>query len=515
MADIFGTPGNDVLPGTPDDDFIAGLDGDDTIDGGDGFDILQGGNGNDTLYGGADDDSLAGNAGDDTIDAGTGDDAFSGGTGNDIIYAGDGADAGSGGEGNDVIYGGAGNDILYGENETETRNGLTGNDTVYGGDGDDLIRGGYGDDYIDGGSGSDRASYYALNGGVRVDLRIQGTAQNTISGGWDTLVGIENLAGTEFADTLIGNQNANWIWSHGGADQITTNAGDDTIWIPYGDGANINGGQGFDVISFRGRVDASGTDTGGITFTVGNGTQDIGRGSITTTSIEGAEGSEFDDVITGNGSANQLSGFLGNDIVNGGGGDDVIYGDRAIREVGETPGNYDYDNDPAYVGNDILNGGAGEDLIYGDAGNDTIDGGAGADTIIGGAGADFIVGGGGADTFVYLSASESSSTMFDTLSGSNFNGQDLIDLPTAVTSYATLTGGTLDAATFDSDLGSAMSGILSAGRAVLYTATSGSFAGEHFLIVDGDGIAGYTAGADFVFLIEDSNVAKVGIDDFI
>lgn len=515
MADIFGTPGNDVLPGTPDDDFIAGLDGDDTIDGGDGFDTLLGGNGNDAIFGGADDDTLIGNAGDDALDAGTGDDSFSGGAGNDTIYAGDGFDAGSGGEGNDVIYGGAGNDILYGENETETRNGLTGDDTIFAGDGDDLMRGGYGNDYLDGGSGSDRVSYYAIAAGVTVDLRIQGTAQNTGAGGFDTLVNIENLAGTEFADVLIGNQNANWIWSHGGADQITTNAGDDTIWIPYGDGATINGGQGFDVISFRGRVDNVGTDTGGVTFTLANGTQDIGRGSITTQSIEGAEGSEFNDVITGNGQANIISGFVGDDVINAGGGDDTIYGDQAVREVGETLGNYEYDTDPAYVGNDTLNGGAGDDLIYGNAANDTIDGGAGLDTVIGGAGADFIVGGGGADTFVYLDASESSSTMFDTLSGSNFNGQDLIDLPTAVTSYATLTGGALDAASFDSDLGAAMSSILSAGRAVLYTATTGSFAGQHFLVVDGDGINGYTAGSDFVFLIEGSNVTKIGIDDFI
>jgi hypothetical protein len=50
---------------------------------------------------------------------------------------------------------------------------------------------------------------------------------------------------------------------------------------------------------------------------------------------------------------------------------------------------------------------------------------------------------------------------------------------------------------------------------VLYTATAGSFAGQHFLVVDGDGIAGYAAGADFVFLIEDTNVNKITIDDFI
>lgn len=496
MADIFGTPGPDVLPGTPDDDFISGGGGDDTIDAGDGNDDVQGG------------------ADNDTITAGNGDDNAFGGTGVDSIDLGAGNDFGFGGEGNDTVYGGAGNDNLFGESTFETQNGVTGNDQLYGGDGDDFLRGGLGDDYLDGGSGSDRASYYAIPGAVRVDLRIQGTAQNTLAGGWDTLVNVENVAGSEFADVLIGNQNANWFWSHGGADIISGNAGDDTFWLPSGDGAVVSGGQGFDVISFRGRVDDTGTDTGGVTYTIGNGTQDIGRGLVTSNSIEGAEGSEFNDTLNGNNQDNQLSGFTGDDVVNGGGGDDLIYGDHSIREVGENVLAYDY-SDPAYVGNDTLSGGGGDDLIYGNAGDDVINGDGGADTIVGGAGADLINGGSGADTFVYESASESSSTSFDTLTGSNFNGQDQIDLTTAVTSYATLNGGNLDAATFDADLGAAMSSVLTAGRAVLYTATTGSFAGQNFLIVDGDGIAGYTAGADFVFLIEDTNLSKIGIDDFI
>ncbi len=56
---------------------------------------------------------------------------------------------------------------------------------------------------------------------------------------------------------------------------------------------------------------------------------------------------------------------------------------------------------------------------------------------------------------------------------------------------------------------------LTAGRAVLYTATTGSYAGQNFLVVDGDGIAGYTEGADFVILIQDSNINRITIDDFI
>lgn len=502
-----GTPGDDVLVGTPDADELNGLEGNDDLIGQAGDDVLNGGDGIDFLSGGA---------GNDTINGGAGDDSASGGTENDTIDMGDGSDVAIGGAGDDTLIGGAGNDFLYGESTVEAQNGVVGNDIMIAGDGDDFLRPGLGDDYVDGGAGNDRVTYYAVQGSVTVDLRIQGTAQNTGAGGMDTLVGIENLAGTEFDDVLIGNNVANWIWSHGGGDDIRGNAGDDTIWIPEGDGAVVRGGQGVDVISFRGRVDELGTDTGGITFTLASQgvAQDIGRGLVTVTSIEGAEGSEFDDNITGNGGDNLLSGFSGADTVNGGGGDDLIYGDLPIRDVGETEIDY---NDPSFIqGNDTLNGGAGDDAIYGNGGNDTIDGGNGADTIVGGAGADRTIGGGGDDTFVFESAADSSGVNFDTVVGANFNNHDVFDVPIAVTNFVTFAGGTLDAASFDADLTATMSGVLTAGRAVLYTATAGSYAGQRFVVVDQDGIAGYTAGADLVFLLESpAQIAQLGIDDFI
>jgi Ca2+-binding RTX toxin-like protein len=502
-----GTPGDDVLVGTPDADELNGFEGNDDLIGQAGDDVLNGGDGIDFLSGGA---------GADTINGGAGDDTATGGTENDTIDLGDGNDVGIGGAGNDTLIGGAGNDFLYGESTTETLNGVTGNDIMIAGDGDDFLRPGLGDDYVDGGAGNDRVTYYAVQGAVTVDLRIQGTAQNTGAGGMDTLVGIENLSGTTFADVLIGNNVANWIWSHGGADDIRGNAGDDTFWIPQGDGASVRGGQGVDVISFRGRVDDTGTDVAGITFTLASQgvAQDIGRGLVTVYSMEGAEGSEFDDVITGNGGDNLLSGFAGADTVNGGGGDDLIYGDLPIRDVGETDVDF---FDPTFIqGNDILNGGGGDDAIYGNGGNDTIDGGNGDDTIVGGAGADRTIGGAGADTFVFESASDSTGVNFDTVVGANFNNRDVFDVPIAVTSFATFAGGSLDAASFDADLTAAMSGVLTAGRAILFTATSGSYAGQRFVVVDQDGVAGYTAGADLVFLLESpTQLAQLGIDDFI
>lgn len=221
--------------------------------------------------------------------------------------------------------------------------------------------------------------------------------------------------------------------------------------------------------------------------------------------IDSGDGNDFVEGWNGN---DTISTGAGDDGAAGGEGDDIIYGGAGSDNLFGELSNETRDGISV---NGWLNGGDG----LGHGGEDVIDGGAGADTLVGGMGADTIIGGGGDDQFVYASAAESSGASFDTISGANFNHHDVFDLPSAVTSYATLTGGNLDASSFDADLGGVMSTILSPGRAVLFTATTGSFAGQNFLVVDADGVAGYMARADFVFLIQGSNVNQIGLDDFI
>lgn len=85
MADIIGTPGNNVLNGTNDDDtitgdagndIISGNGGNDTIDAGDDNDVVDGGNGDDYILGGAGNDNLSGGSGIDYLDGGDGDDSI-------------------------------------------------------------------------------------------------------------------------------------------------------------------------------------------------------------------------------------------------------------------------------------------------------------------------------------------------------------------------------------------------------------------------------------------------------
>ncbi|SDM70635.1 Hemolysin-type calcium-binding repeat-containing protein [Pseudomonas antarctica] len=131
----------------------------------------------------------------------------------------------------------------------------------------------------------------------------------------------------------------------------------------------------------------------------------------------------------------------GADTINGGDGNDIIFGDlvsfsgitgegynalqafvaqkTGVAVSAVTTSNVhqyvtehyaDFDVSGAKDGNDTLLGGAGDDILFGQGGNDTLDGGkgndillggTGNDTLIGGQGNDILIGGSGADTFVW------------------------------------------------------------------------------------------------------------------
>jgi Ca2+-binding RTX toxin-like protein len=262
---FFGLSGNDTIIG----------DRYDTIQQNFGSDTIWGGHGNDTIYQstGREDPNwatpLEGNSGDSgTAHGGSGDDTIYGGGGdygdyiygeanNDKLYGFGGNDYIYGGTGNDIIDGGNGNDgNLRGEDGADTIKGGAGDDYIYGGFGRDVMYGDAGNDYIDGGgSGStdvdefDTLTYVGLSGAndyVNVDLQETG-AQDTNSGGLDTIRDIEQLIGSKGGDRLYGSDLANVIRGAGGNDKIDTRQGNDKA---YGDAGNdrISGGDGNDRI---------------------------------------------------------------------------------------------------------------------------------------------------------------------------------------------------------------------------------------------------------------------------
>ncbi len=84
-----------------------------------------------------------------------------------------------------------------------------------------------------------------------------------------------------------------------------------------------------------------------------------------------------------------ITGGKGAQLINGGDGNDVIFGDNINGH--DENGKYIYAT--ANDGADTINGGKGNDYIIGGAGNDFIDGGSGTDYIDGGEGNDLLVGG--------------------------------------------------------------------------------------------------------------------------
>lgn len=256
---LAGTDYNDFIQTGNGDDTDYGDNGDDVLDGQGGADHLYGGNGQDALYGGDIEDFLDGGRGDDVIHAGT----SSGGL--DVVIAGDGDDSAYGEAGIDEIYGGTGDDYIDAGGDTDLAFGDAGNDIMYGGDGPDHLEGGVGDDILSGGSGPDK-----LLGGAGDDILLGGTGQGG-NGDSDEVIGdegfdlaafsevnvhlnvaadlrnmgmtgaagttppnpfnqlfqtVEGLIGSRFNDSLIGDDNDNWLIGGGGTDTFNTTVQD-------------------------------------------------------------------------------------------------------------------------------------------------------------------------------------------------------------------------------------------------------------------------------------------------
>jgi len=402
---VNGGSGNDLINGDAGADSLVGSFGFDLINGGDGDDIISGGNDNDTLNGDGGNDELIGGSGGDMINGGDGDDTLTGGTGADTLDGG--ADVGgdtasyatsgaavtvnlgvgftSGGDAaGDVllnienIFGSAFDDVLTGDGGDNIINGFSGDDTLAGGDGDDSMEGGQGNDTflsgvgadtINGGAGAgDTADYSGSNAAVTIGIN-NGAVNSGGHAEGDVISTItENLTGSAFSDSITGNTLANVLDGGAGDDTMNASNGNDTLLGGDGDdllfgsrGADsIDGGAGIDTASY-----SNSDNTVIVDLAAGTA---IGSGHAagdTLLNIENIIGSQFADVLTGDGAANTLSGLAGDDVLNGAGGNDTLLGSN---------------------GADTLNGGAGDDQLTGSGGIDSFvfdTASFGSDTIIG------------------------------------------------------------------------------------------------------------------------------------
>jgi len=260
------------------------------------------------------------------------------------------------------------------------------------------------------------------------------------------------------------------------------------------------------------------------------------------TKIDTAIGGAGADKLIANNDGDTLSGGNGNDTLTGGTGNDVLNGGAGTDHMAGGNGNdiYIVDNigdvvaESASAGTDTVKTTLSsytlptnvENLTYtgtgafrgtGNALANSITGGAGNDVLKGLGGADHLNGAAGHDIFIYAAAADSTGTGYDTVTGYNAL-EDRFNVPGTITGIDhAITSGALSTASFDADLAKALTGShLHSHHAVEFTPSSGTLKGDHFLIVDVNGTAGYQAGADLVILLNGpANISHLSTTDFI
>ncbi|MEK1932641.1 MAG: hypothetical protein AAAC47_23295, partial [Pararhizobium sp.] len=266
-------------------------------------------------------------------------------------------------------------------------------------------------DVLDGGTGLDLASFSDATAGVSVNLA--NTAANTGDAQGDVYVSIEQLGGSDFADSLTGDSGGNTIWAGAGDDLLQGGAGADAL----------NGGDGWDTADYSASL-------AGVQIILGSLSSGGDAAGDQLSGIENLAGSAFADMLTGDAGTNVLSGGAGNDVLSGAAGADTLNGGtgtdtasyagasagvvvnltNASTNTGDAKGD-------SYSSIENLTGSNFADMLTGKSGANVLNGGLGKDMLTGAAGADDLYGGAGADTFVFKTLSDStvSSTGRDTI----------------------------------------------------------------------------------------------------
>ncbi len=481
------TSGNSTVLGTSD---LSITDTPDTFDGTSGDDNLTGTNGVDTINGYAGDDLIEGGQSGDTMDGGDGTDWLyytTSSAGVNVDLSGTTQTASGGDAEGDVISnfenvrGSNFDDVLIGDEGENHLIGLAGTDVLRGNGGDDVIRGGAGADTLEGGAGTDALEYSSSGQGVNVNLNLDGSGNHIVSGGdaeGDIANGFEDVFGSDHDDVIIGDAGDNYLLGRLGDDTI--DGGDGNDHIRGGAGADtLEGGAGTDLLSY---LDA----TAGIAIDLETGMGSAGDAAGDVVSgFENVYGSNFGDVITGDGERNIIFGYDGDDTLNGGAGNDTIRGGLGddTMDGGDGIDYVNYRDATSGITIDLnadVNG--FQSVTGGGVGNDTIsnfenvDGTNFDDRFIGDENANIFIGRGGADTFVFNGALGNGNVdrIVDFASGT-----DLIELDSAV--FDGLNLGTLDPSALTINATGDAEG---AGAQITYEADTG------YLRYDADGEGG-------------------------
>ena len=442
---LTGSGYGDTLAGDSEDNYLIGLAGNDHLIGGAGADTLNGGAGFDIAY-------YRGSNFGVTVDlaSGTGRYGFAqGDTLQDI----------------EGLVGWKYRDVLRGDRHANYLSGYDGDDTLEGRGGDDRLIGGAGADTLDGGDGIDTADYASSTRAVTVDLSTGSGSGGDAEG--DELRNIENLVGSQYADTLIGNDKSNVLVGGAGNDTLDGGAGRNTLTGGRGDDVFVLSGvrgsfeQADRITDFergdRLRFDSDVThvayrdaegDTRLVTLKEGTGalsrqvvlegvTASLSRGSLLThADIDGTSVRNLlnlvDDPAAG--------------VLRGTGRADLIVGTGSVRTVdysaSQTAVQVDLSQTGAarggdaegdhFVNIDNIIGSARGDRLVGNEANNVLSGGAGDDRLDGSTGRNTLTGGAGADVFMLKKGAHATITDFN-------SNQDRLEFEPGISHVSTKT----------------------------------------------------------------------------
>ena len=314
IQEVMGSSGDDCLTGGAGRQTFAGLAGADSIDGGNDWDDV--------------DYAMDPNGVTVDLAAGTATDGW-GDT--DIL------------SGIEEVHGSFYDDNITGDADTNYIQGLGGDDVLNGGGSED-----YGGDWV---SYCDDVARDPVNGyGVIVNLSNVAVtywdaghtevAAGTALDGWggtDVLSNFRSVEGSEYADLLVGGDDTNaglgnHLQGEGGNDALYGGGGDDTLEGGDGDDTleggsgndTLSGGAGFDIADYSGGAGmvVNLSDTGAYDTSAHTATD--GSNYDTLSSIEGVQGSLYNDTIVAGDADTWIDGNLGDDTIVGGAGEDTL-----------------------------------------------------------------------------------------------------------------------------------------------------------------------------------------------
>jgi Ca2+-binding RTX toxin-like protein len=212
-------------------------------------------------------------------------------------------------------------DVLGGdEGNNDPLTGQSGQDLILGYGGNDVLVGGTGADTLDGGAGTDIVSYSGSSAAISADLEGKTVVADGVT---DSLISIEGVRGSAFADTLQGSSGDDVLEGGAGNDLLNGLGGADRMVGGTGNDIYVVNHSGDQVVELGGEGDDA-VYTAMASYTLADNVE-----KLTGTSVAAGQtlrDNALDNIVTGTALADTI--YLrggGSDTAFGGAGNDAIF----------------------------------------------------------------------------------------------------------------------------------------------------------------------------------------------